>query len=130
MATCRLDGASGNFEWDGYIPFEQLPSLFNPPSGIIATANQNPFPKDYPYRIDGNFADTYRVQQIRALLSAKPKLTVDDMLATQKDVYSSYEFFLAQQSIASYGKLAHPPNPDLVQQAVKVLRGWNGQMEA
>ena len=125
-----LDGTSGKFEWDGYIPFEQLPSVFNPPSGMIATANQNPFPKDYPYRIDGNFADSYRVRQIRALLSAKPKLTVDDMLATQKDVYSSYEFFLAQQAVASYGKLAHPAKIELLQPAVKVLRGWNGQMEA
>ena len=43
-----LDGSSGDFEWDGYIPFDELPSAYNPPGGIIATANQNPFPADYP----------------------------------------------------------------------------------
>jgi penicillin amidase len=47
---CRSTARAGQFEWDGYIPFEQLPSVYNPASGIIATANQNPFPKDYAYR--------------------------------------------------------------------------------
>jgi penicillin amidase len=125
-----LDGASGQFEWDGYIPFEQMPSIYNPPSGIIATANQNPFPKDYPYPISGGFADRYRVEQIRVLLGAKPKLTVDDMLRTQKDVYSSYELFLARQAILAFGKVANPPKSALLKPAVDVLRGWNGQMEA
>jgi penicillin amidase len=122
-----LDGASGKFEWDGYIPFEQLPRVFNPASGIVATANQNPFPMDYPYRVSGNFADKYRVRQVRAMLSAKSKLTVDDLLAVQKDVYSAYDFFLAQQTIAAFkqdgskDKLAAP--------AIEVLRRWNGQMD-
>ena len=124
-----LDGPSGQFEWDGYIPFEQMPNIYNPASGIVATANQNPFPKDYPYRIAGNFADTYRVHQIRALLSAKPKLSVDDMLATQKDVFSSYDLFLAKQVAAAYAKLGSPTNNALLKPAVDVLSKWNGQME-
>ncbi len=45
LGDVPVDGASGDYEWDGYIPFDQLPSAFNPPSGIIATANQNPFPR-------------------------------------------------------------------------------------
>jgi penicillin G amidase len=125
-----LDGASGQFEWDGYIPFEQLPSVYNPASGIVATANQNPFPKDYAYRISGGFADPYRVQQIRARLTAKAKLTVDDMLDTQKDVYSAYDFFLAKQAVASYAKLSSPAKNALLKPAVELLGKWNGQMEA
>ncbi len=124
-----LDGASGQFEWDGYIPFAQLPSLYNPASGIIATANQNPFPKDYAYRVDGNFADDYRVRQIRALLSAKAKLTVEDMLTTQKDVYSSYDLFLAKQAVTAYAKIGNPPKNEILKPAVNVLSSWNGQME-
>ncbi len=124
-----LDGASGDFEWAGYIPFEQMPSIYNPPSGIIATANQNPFPKDYPYRITGGFADKYRVEQIRALLGAKPKLTVDNMLAAQKDVYSSYDLFLARQAIAAYDKSGQTAKNELLKPAIQVLRPWNGQME-
>jgi penicillin amidase len=122
-----VDGASGNFEWDGYIPFEQMPSLYNPPSGIIATANQRAFPDKYPYRITGSFADKYRVEQIRALLSAKPKLNVDDMLATQKDVYSAYDHFLAKQIVTAYEK--EGSKNDLAGDAMDILRHWNGQMD-
>lgn len=122
-----LDGASGRFEWDGYIPFEQMPNVYNPPGGIVATANQNPFPVGYPYRVDGSFADPYRVRQIRSLLCSRSKLDVGDMLAIQKDVYSAYDSFLAQQAIHAFDKQGSPD--ELVRQAVEVLRRWNGQME-
>ena len=121
-----LDGASGSFEWDGYIPFDQLPSIYNPPAGIVATSNQNPFPPGYPYRIDGSFADAYRVKQVRALLRSKSELDVADMLAIQKDVYAAYDYFLARQAV---GAVANRTSSDLVRQAVDVLRRWNGQME-
>ncbi len=124
-----LDGASGQFEWDGYIPFDQMPSVYNPPSGVIATANQNPFPKDYPYNVGGNYADKYRIEQIRALLGAKPKLTVNDMLAVQKDVYSGYDSFLAKQTVAAFGRVTNLPSNDMLKPAVEILRKWNGQME-
>ena len=129
MGNVPLDGASGQFEWDGYIPYDQMPSIYNPASGVIATANQNPFPKDFPYKVGGNYADKYRIEQIRARLGAKPKLTVDDMLAVQKDVYSSYGLFLAKQAVAAFGKGAPPPKNDMLKPAVNVLRKWNGQME-
>jgi penicillin amidase len=122
-----LDGASGNFEWDGYIPFEQLPSFFNPPSGIVATANQNPFPPEFPYRVDGTFHDWYRIRQLQARLSAEPKLSVDDMLAIQKDVYASYDSFLAHRVVAICKR--RPESNVLVREALEVLREWNGQME-
>jgi len=51
-----VDGSSGNFEWQGFIPFDELPSFYNPPRGVIVTANQNPFPPDYAYTVNGNFA--------------------------------------------------------------------------
>jgi penicillin amidase len=122
-----VDGLSGNFEWDGYIPFEQMPTLFNPASGIIATANQSTFPDNYPYHITGSFADKYRIDQIRALLSAKPRLTVDDMLAIQKDVYSAYDHSLATQLVAAYEKTGSKNS--LAADATDILRRWNGQMD-
>jgi penicillin amidase len=126
-ADVAVDGASGKFEWSGYIPFEQMPVIYNPPSGVIVTANQNPFPPDYPYRVDGDYADEYRVQQIRARLTAKAKLTVDDMLAVQKDVYSAYDLFLAHQVIAACAR--QPANNNDVHAAVAILARWNGQMD-
>jgi penicillin amidase len=122
-----LDGSSGKFEWDGYIPYSQLPSFYDPKSGIVATSNQNPFPPDYPYTVDGQYADQYRVNQIRARLTANKKLTVDDMLAIQKDVYSAFDSFLAGQAMAAVAKCGN--RSQLINQAAGVLRGWNGQMD-
>jgi penicillin amidase len=122
-----LDGSSGNFEWQGAIPFDQLPSVYNPPSGLIATANQDPFPVDYPYPVNGDFAPPFRVNQIRALLSARKNWRAPDMVAVQKDVYSSFGKFLAGQLVAAYDKRRFK-NPGL-EDAIALLRSWNGQME-
>ena len=123
-----VDGSSGDFDWDGFIPFDQLPSAFNPPSGIIATANQNPFPPDYPYPVNGNFAPPYRARQIRDLLSARNGWrAAGPARLCRRDVYSGFSKFLAGEIVAAYDK-RHAHNPAL-ETAVALLRGWNGQME-
>jgi len=66
-----VDGSSGDFEWQGFIPFDELPSFYNPPQGWIVTANQNPFPEKYAYRVHGDFASPYRSQEIRNLLTSR-----------------------------------------------------------
>jgi penicillin amidase len=122
-----VDGSSGQFEWDGYIPFDELPQIFNPPSGIIATANQNPFPAAYPYNVRGNFASGYRNRQIVSLLSSRTGWKPDDMLVVQKDVYSALSSFIAKQVVAAYEKRG-AQNAGLTD-AVQMLKSWNGQME-
>ncbi|HET8547076.1 MAG TPA: penicillin acylase family protein, partial [Bryobacteraceae bacterium] len=121
------DGSSGECEWDGFIPFEELPAIFNPPSGIIVTANQNPFPADYKYRVSGDFAPGYRAAQIRALLSARRGWRPEDMIAVQKDVYSAFSHFLAREIVRAYD--ARGRRNEQLRGAADILRGWNGQME-
>jgi penicillin amidase len=123
-----VDGSSGEFDWDGFIPFGELPSVYNPPGGIIVTANQNPFPADYSYPVNANFAPPYRARRIRELLSAHDGWRAPDLLAVETDIYSAFNRFLAEQLVAAYDKRnAHNPRLD---PAVAVLRGWNGQMQA
>jgi penicillin amidase len=122
-----VDGSSGDYEWQGFIPFDQLPTFYNPPQGWIITANQNPFPENYPYRVHGDFASPYRSLEIRALLSAHESWKPDQMLAVQKDVYSAFSRFLARQIVAAYDH-RKPTQPEL-KDAVELLRRWNGQME-
>jgi penicillin amidase len=121
------DGSSGENEWQGYIPFEELPRAYNPPSGMIVTANQNPFPSDYKYRVNGNYAPQYRSRQIRDLLTKKTGWKPEEMLAVQKDVYSPLSHFLAQQVVSTYDKRG--AKNDAMADAVAILREWNGQME-
>ena len=122
-----VDGTSGNFEWDGYIPFDELPSVYNPPGGLIVSANQNTFPENFPYPVNGNFAPPYRAQQIRAMLAARNGWRAQDLLAVQKDIYSAFSHFLAGQLVGAYEKRnAHNPG---LEPAVGLLRAWNGQMD-
>ena len=122
-----VDGSSGNYEWDGFIPFDQLPSFYNPAGGVVITANQNPFPLNYPYRVHGNFASQYRSRQIRDLLLARKGWKPADMLAVEKDVYSEFSAYLAHRVAAACDR-RHVTNPDL-QDAIQILRAWNGQVE-
>jgi penicillin amidase len=121
-----VNGASGEFEWDGLIPFDQLPRAYNPPSGMIVTANQNPFPPDYAFKVSGKFSAHYRERQIEALLNAKPKgAKVEDMLHIQTDVYSPFLHFLAGEAVKMFDR-RKPDSPSLAE-AAAILRGWNGQ---
>lgn len=125
--SAPLDGASGKYEWSGFIPYDQLPSAYNPASGIIVTANQNPFPKDYAFTVDGIFAPPYRARQIHDLLAARQGWRASDMITVQKDVYSGFHKFIAGQVIAAYAK-RNARDPDL-DPAIEILRKWNGQMD-
>jgi len=128
-ANCRGDvpanGAAGDCEWQGFIPFDDLPHVFNPSNGMIVTANQNPFPEDYRYPVAGDFAAYYRSSEIRALLDRKPKWQPQEMLTVQKDVYSALSFFLAQQVV----RASDARNSAQNREAIDLLRSWTGQME-
>ncbi len=127
LGDVPVDGASGNFEWDGFIPFDELPTAFNPPSGIITTSNQDPFPADYAYAVNGRFAPPYRANQERARLQARQGWRAVEMLGVQCDVYSAFGKFLAGQLVAAYDRRnAHVTN---LEDVIAMLRAWNGQMD-
>jgi penicillin amidase len=128
LGDVPVDGSSGQFEWDGFIPFDQLPQAFNPKSGFVVTANQNPFAQDYPYHVSGNFASPYRSRQILAMLTkAADKLRPEDSLRVEKDVYSAYNHFLAKRIVKAYSGRNNANKA--LGDAVDLLRNWNGQMD-
>jgi len=117
-----VDGASGNNEWDGFIPFEQLPSFYNPPSGILVSANQNPFPVSTPWKVNGRFSPHYRERRIFERLSGKQKWDAAGMLSIQTDVYSSMLKFVAGEAVRTAGGRA------ATKEAVDLLRAWDGRV--
>jgi penicillin amidase len=123
-----VDGSNKQNEWSGYIPFEELPQQFDPAEGIIVSANANPFPADYRYQVNGHFAPPDRMQQIRGLLRAGgAKLTPQDSLRIQKDVYSAQHMLIARQLVAAYDKRGAMAGS--LNDAIELLRTWNGQMD-
>lgn len=82
------DGSTDDGEWTSFIPFDKLPHSYDPPSGMIITANQRVVGQSYPFFLSHLWAQPYRARRIFELLSAKPKLTADDFRRIQGDVYS------------------------------------------
>lgn len=77
----------GSMEWDGYLPIDQRPNDYNPPSGFIATANENVTPSDYKNTnaLGYEWADAFRGDRIREVLAQGKDFTLDQMGALQND---------------------------------------------
>lgn len=79
---------NGEFDWQEFIPFEELPQVLNPAEGFIVTANNKVTPPTYPYSISRQWAEPYRAERIRELLLSKDKLSLEDMQTFQLDQVS------------------------------------------
>ncbi|MGI8613640.1 MAG: penicillin acylase family protein [Nocardioidaceae bacterium] len=84
-----VPGWQPGHDWKGYIPFDALPSVLDPPSGYVVTANQAVIGPSYPYLLTSDSAYGYRSQRIIDLLRGRSGLTVDDMTAIQTDTYNA-----------------------------------------
>jgi penicillin amidase len=122
---------AGTGEWQGFIPFEQMPSALDPVNGILATANSRVTPDDYPYQITLEWTAPYRNERIWKWLAGKiqeKKLTPGDMLTLQTDIYSSLDQDLAHRYAYA---IDHTPKADeQLRQGADLMRSWNGVVQA
>jgi penicillin G amidase len=123
-----VEGSNNAYEWTGYIPFDKLPSILNPPSGIIATANSRITPDGYPYSISAEWEAPWRSDRIYRVLGSGRKFSASDMLTLELDVYSELDRFVADKLVYAVdhsGKASRRAHT-----AADMLRDWNGQMDA
>jgi penicillin amidase len=85
-----VSGWTGEDEWTGYIPFDKLPSRFNPQDGFVVTANNAVVDDKYPYFISRDWDVGYRAQRITDMIRAKDKLSADDIKAIHGDDYDLF----------------------------------------
>lgn len=111
-------------EWQGFVPFDQMPSTFDPANGILATANSRVTPEGYPFQLTLEWASPYRNERIWKWLSGKDKLTAPDMLTLQTDIYSEVDQEFAQRFAYAIDH-ASKTDPRL-RQAADLLRSWDG----
>ena len=115
-------------EWLGYVPFEDLPHSYNPPGGIIATANSRVVPDGYPYFLTHAWAAAWRTARIFQMLEAGANFDVESMLRIDTDIHSLEDIHLAQDILDAAA--ARPPDNPEVKIALKVLRDWDGSATA
>lgn len=121
-----VPGWDDSHEWSGYVPYEKLPSVLDPESGVIATANGRVTPSGYPYLISAQWGPAYRTERIYRVLGNNKKLSSGDMLALQSDVDSDFDRFCAQRFVYAIDRTANASVR--ARQAAEIMRGWNGKV--
>jgi penicillin amidase len=118
--TRPSDGWTGESEWTGWIPFDELPHLYDPPEHFIVTANNRPAPPSYPYTLGFEWYEPYRAQRVVDLLREETKFTPDDFARIQADTLSLHARALVPIL------LAHArPTTEIDRRAVGAVRQWN-----
>jgi penicillin amidase len=123
------DGWTGEAEWTGWVPFDELPHVFDPPGHVIVTANHRPAPPTYRYNLGLEWTEPYRAQRIWDLLAGsagsglhpRPAFTPDDFARIQADTVSLHAkalMPLLMKHTSHFEAVGEQPVLDL-------LRRWN-----
>jgi penicillin amidase len=80
-----VPGWVDDFAWQGYVPFEELPTTLNPDAGYIVTANNAVVSEAYPYRIADAWDYGYRAHRVVDLIEAGSAFTAKDFGRMQAD---------------------------------------------
>ncbi|MEA2455110.1 MAG: penicillin amidase, partial [Thermoleophilaceae bacterium] len=116
-------GWTGEYEWDGYVPYEELPEIANPPGGAIVTANNRIAPDDYPHHIKSEYMDGYRAARIEQLLAERERLSLDDFQRIQTDVVS----IPGAETARRLARLR--PDGQREVRAIERLRSWDQRLD-
>jgi penicillin amidase len=114
-----VPGWDPKYEWTSYIPFEAMPTEFDPADGIIVTANQAVVPKSYKYQLTNEWDYGYRSQQILDRIRAAGKLDVNSMAAIQLDTKNRNAELLVPYLL----RIGISDSFD--KQGQDILRGWD-----
>lgn len=117
------EGWSGHNDWLGYVPFEELPSNYNPPEHYIVAANQRPASPDYPHFLGREWSSTYRAERISELLQSKDTFSAQDFIAMQADTISKH----AQELLPHILPLVKPQD-SFAHSALELLSTWDKNM--
>jgi penicillin amidase len=123
-----VSGSDDAHEWKGWIPFDEMPHVYDPPSGILATANGRITAEGYKYSISTEWEAPWRTDRIYRVLESGKKFAPADMLALQLDVSSTYDRFCADKFVYAVDHAANAS--DRAKRAAEILRDWDGRMSA
>src|ERR671919_727021 len=118
-----VPGWTDRFEWDGWIPFEELPRSFNPERGYACTANNRIHDETYPYTISRDFLPPYRARRIVEMLTERPLHDRASFARMQRDTVS----LSARRIVPEL--LGLEPRSDRQKEALGVLAEWDHRLD-
>ncbi len=116
-------GWEGEFEWEGAVPYEELPEVVDPESGFLVTANNRIVGDDYPHHITSDWLDGFRARRIEELLRASDAHDIESFEAMQSDNLSIPGLEAARR----LGRLS--PGGQRETSALERLRSWDGRLD-
>jgi penicillin amidase len=122
-----VPGHEGRFQWAGFVPAAELPRSFNPPDGVLATANHNILPPGYRRPLGYDWSPPHRFGRIVEALASKPRWSVADFEALQHDERSlpARTIVEALRAAAVAGKVAGRDRTF----AIRMLTSWDGVLD-
>ncbi len=124
--TMPAQGWTGEDDWLGSIPFEELPRVLDPADQKLVNANNQLVGRDYPYLITRNWSPAFRARRIESLLETRAQWTVPEIEAMQLDIFST----LAQDFLPLL--LAAADDPEITEperaEIIEALRAWDRRM--
>jgi penicillin amidase len=122
--TMPVPGWTDEHEWDGFVPFDELPWASDPEEGFLATANNRPVDGMYPHFLGADFGSPQRVRRIAEMLEGAERHTPEDFSRMQMDTVSltALEMLPLLTGIDARN--------DGARRALDALRGWDGDVRA
>lgn len=116
-------GWTGDFEWEGWVPFDEMPEARNPECGFLVTANNRIVDEQYPHHVTSDWLEGYRARRITDLIEAREKHDADGFQEMLTDVYSI-------PGAETAHRLARLQPPGLRErEAIGMLRAWDGRLD-
>ena len=123
--TVPRPGWTGDHDWLGFVPFEALPRVYNPPGGAVVTANHPVTADDYRHPLTFEWAAGFRAERIMERLAARPRHDTESFRSLQQDRASTFaRALLPRLRDVPLGTGATP----LARRARGLLDGWDGDM--
>ncbi|MEM6271211.1 MAG: penicillin acylase family protein [Bacteroidota bacterium] len=117
------DGATGEYEWVGEVPFEEMPHQLNPERGYVISANHKIIGDDFPHYLGNGWMNGYRAQRIEQLLLGKAKWSLRDFGAVHADVLC-----LPGLEFIEHFRGMDAPSAEHVAFAWKLMLKWDGYL--
>ena len=123
-----VPGNVTTYEWTGFVPMENLPFLYNPEDGYIATANNKVVDEDvFQYHISNLYEPPSRIERIRELLEGKKTHDIRDIRRYQTDVVSPHAREVTRYFLEAFNRVE--PDDTYLNHAIAKLGSWNGSMD-
>ena len=123
LGRVPVDGASGEYDWTGLIPRDELPFALNPKRGWLASANGRPTPVGYKHHLGWMWDPSYRTRRINDLLAGDAKLSLADMQRFQFDAQDKAAEVFTPVLVEVLGKISALNATEL--EALNALRTWD-----